>query len=79
MLGLMKSLKPYRQPREFRITGIDQTHHLLQIEDQLSGLKIEIPYGSKTLKHAQFIAEFELLLSYDDGSEKTVNLLMQGY
>lgn len=72
-------LKPYRQPRDFQITGTDQTHKLLQIEDQLSGLKIEIPYGPRVLEHAQFIAEFELLLSYDDGSEKMVNLLMQGY
>ena len=75
----MKSFKPYRQPRDFRVTGTDQTHHLLQIEDQLSKLKIEIPYGSRSLKHAQFITEFELLLSYDDDSEKIVNLLMQGY
>lgn len=52
---------------------------MLVIQDQFSGLKIEVPYGPRELRHAEFIGEYELLITYRDDSEKIVNLLMQGY
>lgn len=71
--------KLYRQPRSFQVIKNNQETKNLRIEDVLSGLKIEIPYGPRELQSANFIAEYELILFYTDGSEKSVNLLMQGY
>lgn len=69
----------YRQKRAFHILRVDEMKKLLLIEDLLSGLKIEIPYGDRELKSANFINQYELHLAYKDGSEKSINLLMQGY
>lgn len=71
--------KPYRQPRSFQIIKINHELQMLVIQDQFSGLKIEVPYGPRELRHAEFIGEYELLITYRDDSEKIVNLLMQGY
>lgn len=71
--------KPYRQPRSFQIIKTKYDLQLLVIQDQFSGLKIEVPYGPRELRHAEFVGEYELRISYCDNSEKVVNLLMQGY
>ena len=68
-----------RQNRAFHVLQINRLNKLVLIEDLLSGLKIEIPYGDKELDNAQFVDKYELHLTYQDGSEKSVNLLMQGY
>jgi hypothetical protein len=69
----------HRQKREFAVSRIDVNLKCVNIEDRLSGLKIEIPYGTKQLASAKFIEEYELHLIYKNGTEKSVNLLMQGY
>jgi hypothetical protein len=72
----MNSLR--RQKWEFHVIQINRLNKFVLIKDLLSGLKIEIPYGDKELDSAKFVDEFELHLIYQDGSEKSVNLLMQG-
>ena len=72
----MNSLR--RQKWEFHVIQINRLNKFVLIKDLLSGLKIEIPYGDKELDSAKFIDVFELHLIYQDGSEKSVNLLMQG-
>ena len=68
-----------RQKRAFHVLQINSLNKLVLIEDLLSGLKIEIPYGDGELDSAKFVDEYELYLMYQDGSEKSINLLMQGY
>jgi hypothetical protein len=68
-----------RQKRAFHVLQINRLNKLVLVKDLLSGLQIEIPYGDKELDGAEFVAEYELHLLYQDGSEKSVNLLMQGY
>ena len=68
-----------RQKRAFHVLQINSLNKLVLIEDVLSGLKIEIPYGDRELDSAKFVDEYELYLMYQDGSEKSINLLMQGY
>lgn len=68
-----------RQKRAFHVLQINRLNKFILIKDLLSGLKIEIPYGDKELDSAKFVDEYELHLIYQDGSEKSVNLLMQGY
>ena len=70
----MNSLR--RQKWEFHVIQINRLNKFVLIKDLLSGLKIEIPYGDKELDSAKFVDEFELHLIYQDGSEKSVNLLM---
>ena len=72
----MNSLR--RQKWEFHVIQINRLNNFVLIKDLLSGLKMEIPYGDKELDSAKFVDEFELHLIYQDGSEKSVNLLMQG-
>ena len=72
----MNSLR--RQKWEFHVIQINRLNKFVLIKDLLSGLKIEIPYGDKELDSAKFVDEYELHLIYQDGSEKSVNLLMQG-
>jgi hypothetical protein len=67
----------YRQKRNFFVSKIDHQYHCVEVEDLISGLKIEVPYGGSELKKAEFIEEYELHFYYMDGSEKSVNLLMQ--
>jgi hypothetical protein len=68
-----------RQKREFHVLQINRDNKFILIEDFLSGLRIGIPYGNRELDGAKFVDEYELHLIYQDGSEKSVNLLMQGY
>ena len=68
----------FRQKRNFVILRIDHLHHFVVVEDLLSGLKIEVYYGDRELEIAEFIEEYELRFYYIDGSEKSINLLMQG-
>ena len=63
----------------FHVRQINRLNKLLLVKDLLFVLQIEIPYGDKELDGAEFVAEYELHLLYQDGSEKSVNLLMQGY
>ena len=72
----MNSLR--RQKWEFHVIQINRLNNFVLIKDLLSGLKMEIPYGDKELDSAKFVDEFELHLIYQDGSENSVNLLMQG-
>jgi hypothetical protein len=67
-----------RQKRAFHVLQINRANKFVLIKDSLSGLKIEIPYGDRELDSAKFIDEYELNLIFQDGSEKSVNLLMQG-
>jgi hypothetical protein len=69
----------FRQQRNFVISRIDRQHKFVLVEDLLSGLKIEVHYGDRELEIAEFTEEYELRFYYSDGSEKNVNLLMQGY
>jgi len=69
----------HRQKRNFVVSQVDPKHNVVVVEDLLSGLRIEIPYGSRELESAEFVEEYELHFTYQDGSEKSVNLLMQGY
>jgi hypothetical protein len=69
----------HRQKREFAVSYINVNLKCVHIEDLLSGLKIEIPYGDKELASAEIVEEYELHLLYKNGTEKSVNLLMQGY
>ncbi len=69
----------HRQKRNFVVSKIDPLHNSVLVEDLLSGLTIEVPYGEKELEVAEFTEEYELHFIYQDGSEKSVNLLMQGY
>ena len=69
----------FRQKRNFVISRIDHQHKFVLVEDLLSGLKIEVHYGDRELEIAEFTQEYELRFYYLDGSEKSVNLLMQGY
>ena len=69
----------HRQKRNFVVSEVHQTHNAVVVEDLLSGLRIEVPYGSRGLERAEFTEEYELHFIYQDGSEKSVNLLMQGY
>ena len=69
----------FRQKRNFVISRIDHQHKFVLVEDLLSGLKIEVHYGDRELEIAEFTEEYELRFYYSDGSEKNVNLLMQGY
>lgn len=71
--------KTYRQARSFQIIKTDHDLQMITVQDQLSGLKIEVPYGPRELRHAEFIGEYELRVAYCDDSEKMINLLMQGY
>jgi hypothetical protein len=71
--------KAYRQARSFQIIKADHDLQMITVQDQLSGLKIEVPYGPRELRHAEFIGEYELRIAYSDDSEKMINLLMQGY
>ena len=69
----------FRQKRNFVISRIDRQNKLVLVEDLLSGLKIEVHYGDRELETAEFTEEYKLRFYYSDGSEKNVNLLMQGY
>ena len=69
----------FRQQRNFVISRIDRQHKFVLVEDLLSRLKIEVHYGDRELEIAEFTEEYELRFYYSDGSEKNVNLLMQGY
>jgi len=69
----------FRQKRNFVILRIDHQNKLVLVEDLLSGLKIEVHYGDRELEIAEFTEEYELRFYYIDGSEKSVNLLMQGF
>jgi hypothetical protein len=53
--------------------------NLVLVEDLLSGLHIGVPFGPRELVKAEFTGEYELHFLYLDSSEKSVNLLMQGY
>jgi hypothetical protein len=69
----------FRQKRNFVVSRIDHQNKLVLAEDLLSGLKIEVHYGDRELEIAEFSEEYELRFYYIDGSEKSVNLLMQGF
>lgn len=69
----------YRQKRSFVVSQVDQQLNVVVVEDLLSGLRIEIPYGSGDLVGAEFIEEYVLHLVFADRTEKSINLLMQGY
>ena len=69
----------HRQKRNFIVYDIDAEAQVVKVEDLLSGLRIEIPFGEKRLERAEFCDQYELRFYYKDGSEKVVNLLMQGY
>ncbi len=69
----------HRQKRNFVVSGVNIKSSLVIVEDLLTGLCIEVPYGTRELERAEFIDEYKLHFKYKDGSEKSVNLLMQGY
>jgi len=69
----------HRQKRNFVVTGTDLKFHTVLLEDLLSGLRIQIPYGPRELESAELTEEYEIHFTYQYGSEKCVNLLMQGY
>jgi len=68
----------FRQKRNFVVSMVDSQTHFVLVQDLISGLRIEVPYGPKELERAEFTSEYELYLFFQDGSEKAVNLLMQG-
>jgi hypothetical protein len=69
----------HRQKRHFVVTGSDAKFHTVLLEDSMTGLRIEVPYGLRELQCAELTEEYVLHFIYQDGSEKSVNLLMQGY
>jgi hypothetical protein len=69
----------HRQKRNFVVTGTDSKFHTVLLEDLLTGLRIQVPYGPRELENAELTAEYELHLTYQDGSEQYVNLLIQGF
>ncbi len=69
----------HRQRRQFVVYKVDAQHNAVVVEDLLSGLRIEVPYGIRDLAQAEFTDEYELHFIFQDGSEKSINLLMQGY
>ncbi len=69
----------HRQKRNFVVSCVDHDYSWVLVEDLLSGLRIEVPYGPRELVAAEFTDEYVLHFFYQDGSEKSVNLLMQGY
>ena len=69
----------HRQKRNFVVSSIDHMSNLVLVEDLLSGLHIGVPFGPRELVKVEFTGEYELHFLYLDSSEKSVNLLMQGY
>lgn len=59
----------------FRIRLIDTNQKLVVVEDKGLGLVIEVPYGPKILKKAEIVSQYEIQLSYEDGSSRTTKIL----
>ena len=61
----------------FVVSSIDEQNRWVLVEDLSSGKRIKIGYGNKELLSANFEEKHELVLIYQDGSKKRIDVLKQ--
>jgi hypothetical protein len=59
----------------FVVSRIDEQNHWVVVEDLSPGKRTKIGYGSKELRSANFEDKHELLLIFQDGSKKRIDVL----
>lgn len=66
---------PKRNNSYFVVSSVDEQNRWVLVEDLTSGKRIKIGYGSKELQSANFEEKNELVLIYQDGSKKKIDVL----
>ena len=59
----------------FTIKEIDHVNRCVIVEDKELGLEITLAWGTKELKSAAIVDQYEIRFTYTDGSERTVQIL----
>jgi hypothetical protein len=54
---------------------IDHYHQIVIVEDKELGLEIRLSWGSKELKSAEIVGQYEVRFLYQDRSERIVQIL----
>ncbi|MEN9944605.1 MAG: hypothetical protein RLY18_563 [Pseudomonadota bacterium] len=67
--------KLFPRSDHFSIKTIDHQNRLAIVEDKELGLEIPLSWGSKELKSAQIVGQYEVCFLYEDGSERIVQIL----
>ena len=67
--------KLFPQSDHFTIKTIDHRNRVVIVEDKELGLEIRLSWGSKELKSAEIVGQYEVRFLYQDGSERIVQIL----
>ncbi len=67
--------KLFPRSDHFSIKEIDHHRKMVIVEDRDLGLEISLPWGTKELKSAEIIDQYEVRFVYTDGSERIVQIL----
>ncbi len=67
--------KLFPRSDHFSIKVIDHYHQIVIVEDKELGIEIRLSWGSKELKSAEIVGQYEVRFLYQDGSERIVQIL----
>jgi hypothetical protein len=59
----------------FVVSEIDLHIRCVHVEDLSTGKRMAVSYGNREIAHARFSDDHELEITYQDGSEKRIDIL----